>query len=151
MKTTSPYHDAEALEARLAARLAAGLSQRAAATPHDITERLRVAREQAVARARDARRATAVQPAAAPALVAGRSRGSLVLGGFGEGPAWWQRLASVLPLAVLVVGLLMIQQRMVTEQVEAAAEIDSVLLADDLPPDAYTDPGFGEYLKTPLP
>lgn len=149
MKPTSPTLDADALQARFGARLAAGLSERAAATPHDISERLRVAREQAVARARDARRAVAAQPAAV--VVAGSSRGSLVLGGFGEGPAWWQRVASVLPLAVLVAGLMMIQQRVLNEQVEAAAEIDAVLLADDLPPDAYSDPGFAEYLKTPQP
>lgn len=145
MKTTSLYHDAAALEARFAARLAAGLSERAGEVPHDIGERLRFAREQALARAREVR----VAPAAAPATpVLGGARGSLVLG---SGPAWWQRLASVLPLAVLVVGLMLIQQRVETEQVEAAAEIDSVLLADDLPPDAYSDPGFGEFLKTPQP
>ncbi len=151
MKPTSPTLDAEALEARFAARLAAGLSERAAATPHDISERLRVAREQAVTRAREARRAAAVPVTAPAVVVAGRSRGVVALGGFGGGPAWWQRVASVLPLAVLVVGLLMIQQRVVNEQVEAAAEIDSVLLADDLPPNAYSDPGFAEYLKTPAP
>jgi hypothetical protein len=30
-----------------------------------------------------------------------------------------------------------------------AAEIDSALLADDLPPKAYSDAGFVEFLKTP--
>jgi hypothetical protein len=57
----------------------------------------------------------------------------------------------VLPLIVLVAGLLLIQERMAFEQVEAAAEIDAVLLADDLPPEAYTDPGFGEFLKSSPP
>ena len=33
----------------------------------------------------------------------------------------------------------------------AAAEVDAALLADDLPPEAYTDPGFGEFLKAPPP
>lgn len=145
------YHDATALEQRFAARLAAGLSEQAGALPHDLSERLRVAREQAVVRAREARRAQ-VAPAAVPAAtVAGRSRGSLVMGGGNGSPAWWQRLASVLPLVVLVIGLLLIQHQVVTEQVQAAAEIDAVLLADDLPPDAYSDPGFAEYLKTPQP
>lgn len=145
------YHDAKALKQRFAARLAAGLSEQAAALPHDLSERLRVAREQAVVRAREARRAQ-VAPAAVPAAtVAGRARGSLVMGSGNGSPAWWQRLASVLPLVVLVIGLLLIQHQVVTEQVQAAAEIDAVLLADDLPPDAYSDPGFAEYLKTPQP
>ena len=29
------------------------------------------------------------------------------------------------------------------------AEIDAALLADDLPPKAYSDAGFAEFLKTP--
>jgi hypothetical protein len=144
MRLQNPYPDAQALEARFAARLAAGLSEQAAALPHDIGERLRVGREQALSRARDVRRSA---PAFAPAFV-GHAHGSAVLGG---PPAWWQRLASALPLAVLVGGLLLIQQGVVREQVRAAAEIDAVLLADDLPPDAYSDPGFAEYLKTPQP
>jgi len=69
MKPTTPYHDAEAIEMRFAARLAAGLSERAADVPHDIGERLRVAREQALARAREARRPA---PAAAPVIVGAR-------------------------------------------------------------------------------
>ena len=34
-------------------------------------------------------------------------------------------------------------------QVVAAAEIDAALLTDDLPPDAYSDPGFAEFLRSP--
>ena len=33
-------------------------------------------------------------------------------------------------------------------QISAAAEIDAALLSDDLPPEAYNDPGFVEFLKT---
>ncbi|MDE1948904.1 MAG: DUF3619 family protein [Burkholderiales bacterium] len=146
MTSTNIYQDREALEARLAFRLAAGLSEQASALPNDLSERLRVAREQAVARARASRSVVAV-PAAASAVV-GHSRGSAVLGG---APSPWQRLASVLPLVVLVAGLLLIHQWVAHEQVLAAVEIDSVLLADDLPPAAYTDPGFAEYLKSPPP
>ena len=36
-------------------------------------------------------------------------------------------------------------------EIRAAAEIDAALLADDLPPEAYGDPGFGAYLKQPEP
>lgn len=145
MTAPQTHHDLEALQSRLAARLAAGLSERSLALPHDVQERLRVAREQAVARARDVRQA---RTAAATPTVGVSASGAALLGGE---PAWWQRLASVVPLAVLVGGLLLIQQRVVHEQVQAAAEIDAVLLADDLPPDAYSDPGFVEYLKSPQP
>jgi len=29
--------------------------------------------------------------------------------------------------------------------------VDAVLLTDQLPPAAYSDPGFGEYLRSPPP
>jgi len=143
MRINTPYQDAQALQARLATRLAAALGEELDSLPHDIGERLRIAREQAVSRAREVRsqqRAGAV----APAVVAvGASTAAL------GGPSlWWRRLAAVLPLLVLLGGLALIADRTTHEQVRAAAEIDSVLLADDLPPAAYSDPGFAEYLKT---
>jgi len=69
----------------------------------------------------------------------------------GKGAPWWQRALGVLPLVLLVSGLVLIQQWSAHEQMMAAADIDAVLLADDLPPAAYTDPGFGEYLRTATP
>jgi hypothetical protein len=56
-------------------------------------------------------------------------------------------MAAVLPLLVLVLGLIAIQRYAKIEQVEAATEIDMQLLTDDLPPDAYADPGFKEFLS----
>lgn len=146
MKNKTPYSGfgIEAMQSRLAARLVAGLGEQAAALPHDISERLRVAREQALLRARELRLKS---PVAAP-IVAGVSGGALRLGG--PSP-WWQRMASALPLLVLLAGLLLIDQFSVREQMLAAADIDTVLLADDLPPAAYTDPGFGEFLRSPQP
>lgn len=142
MTKTRLSQDAEALELRFATRLAAGLTECAAGTPHDITERLRFAREKALARARESRRASVA------AAVVGSGHGAAVLGG---PQVWWQRAASMLPLLVLAAGLLLISERVAEEQVLAAAEIDAVLLADDLPPEAYSDPGFAEFLKTPQP
>ena len=49
----------------------------------------------------------------------------------------------------LIAGLLLIQQWQTDDQISAAAEIDAALLADDLPPVAYSDAGFAEFLKTP--
>jgi hypothetical protein len=52
---------------------------------------------------------------------------------------------------VLVGGFYLIGQVHQSQQIHAAAEVDAVLLADELPPAAYTDPGFAEYLKRTLP
>ena len=65
------------------------------------------------------------------------------------GGGWWSRLGVALPAVALLAGLLLIQQSHIDEQISAAAEIDAALLADDVPPNAYSDPGFVEFLKTP--
>ena len=130
----------QALEARFALRVTSALSD--LEIDHGVGERLRVAREQAVARARQARASEATATFVRP--VGG---GSLAL----HGTPWWTRLASGLPLIVLALGLMMIERIDNREQIQAAAEIDAVLLADELPPRAYSDPGFGEFLKQPAP
>lgn len=141
--------DQQAIEARVAARLGAGLSELAQQLPHDIGERLRFAREQALARALEVRR-LAPQPRTAPEVaIVGMTSGGLAL--MGGGAPWWQRAAALLPLLALVAGLLLIQRQGELEQVRAAAEVDTLLLSDDLPPDAYTDPGFAEFLREPTP
>jgi len=48
----------------------------------------------------------------------------------------------------LVGGLIAIQDWHGSNEISAAAEIDASLLADDLPPSAYSDPGFVEFLKS---
>ena len=140
--TTSHRTDSRAVEARLGNRLASVLS--AQALSHDVGERLRVAREQALSRAREVRRAVPAAAAAGVSVVAVSARGAAVLGGF---VPWWQRAVSVLPLIVLVAGLVAIDQFSMREQVMTAADIDAQLLSDDLPPAAYSDPGFAEFLR----
>jgi hypothetical protein len=129
------------MEARLGTRLAVALSSQAECLPHDVSERLRFSRERAIAAGR-ATRALVSAPVAAPAAV---SVGRGTLAGF---VPWWQRAASAVPLVLLVVGLLMIDHWSMREQVVAAAEFDAQLLADDLPPAAFSDPGFAEFLRT---
>jgi hypothetical protein len=135
-----PTHHREALEARVALRITGRLTQRADDLPHDISERLRVARLRAVDRARELRKLSA-----APA-VQRQGNGTLIMA---RPPSWWLRLASVVPLALLVVGFVVIQRTYLDQQIRAAAEIDEALLTDDLPPQAYGDPGFAEFLKSP--
>jgi len=130
----------DALEARVGYRLAGRLSERAESLDDDITERLRFARNKALERAQAARAASSAS------VVSVGPSGAGVLGG---GGGWWIRLGSVLPLIALAAGLLLIQHLHTEAQIAAAAEIDAELLADDLPPAAYSDAGFVEFLKTP--
>jgi hypothetical protein len=52
-----------------------------------------------------------------------------------------------LPLITLVVGLVAINVIQNDNRANEVAEVDAALLTDDLPPSAYTDPGFLQYLK----
>jgi Protein of unknown function (DUF3619) len=129
------------VETRLGARLASALSMQLDSAPHDISERLRFAREQALVRARAVRAATP-----SGTVVSGvTDQGSLLLNDF---VPWWQRAASFVPLVLLVLGLVAIDQWSAHEQVLAVADFDAQLLADDLPPAAYSDPGFAEFLRS---
>jgi hypothetical protein len=137
--------DPEALQARFALRVAARLDERVGHLGPDVAERLRFAREQALEKARAAR-------AAVKAVDAQRHVGGATLawtGGPGDASSLWVKVGSVLPLIVLVAGLILIQQWNVRAQIDAAAEIDAALLSDTLPPSAYSDPGFAEFLNTP--
>ena len=133
---------AEALQTRFALRVAFRLTERSADLGPELTERLRFVREKALERARSTH---GVQPAAA---VVGVARGGVaVLGQIGAG--WWLKAASVLPVFALAAGLFLIQRWQDDKQISTAAEVDAALLADDLPPRAYSDVGFTEFLKTP--
>ena len=132
--------DLDSLEARFAMRVSARLNEQAQAISPDISERLRFAREQALARA------SAVRQAAAAQSAFGGSGGSAILGG---GGGWWIKAGSWLPLLALVGGLLLIDRMETNEQISVAAEVDAALLSDALPPTAYSDAGFVEFLKTP--
>jgi hypothetical protein len=136
--------DVMALEARFGLRIAARLSDRADDLPHDITERLRSAREQALAKARPrlaAARATS-------GAVSGSGTATLADGGPGD--SWWWRLSSLAPLALLIAGLVLVHEFHRSEEILAVAEVDAALLTDAVPPSAYADPGFAEFLKAPL-
>lgn len=132
----------EALQARFAVRVASRLTQQADRLPPDVAERLRFARERAIGQALRTERPPEV--ASLPLALGGPA---LALR---DGPSdpWWLKLASLLPLLVLLAGLIVIQQWHTRAQISAAAEIDALLLADDLPPSAYSDPGFVEFLRS---
>ncbi len=108
--------------------------------PHDISERLRAARNRAIS----------VRLTYQPSLQVS-VRGGLGMLHFGdEGLNLWSRMASFLPLVALVAGLALIQNILDDNRASELAEVDSAMLSDDLPPSAYADPGFLQFLKAPL-
>lgn len=128
----------EALAARFALRVCAQLPGDGG-LPHGVAERLGAARAQAL-QAAGARLAPAARPQWRPALAGGA-------GTHGTGGGGWWKLASALPLLVLLAGMGAIAWWEQNERADAAAEVDAALLADYVPPDAYADPGFAEFLR----
>ncbi len=124
---------------RIAARLSSGNTE----LPHDISERLRVARQQAVTNRKRSQLASSTKAAT---IVYG-SGGSASMSFDDEGLNLWNRLASFLPLIALVVGLISIAVIQNDLRATELAEVDSALLVDDLPPAAYADAGFAQFLK----
>lgn len=125
---------------RVTARLTAGNDE----LPYDISERLRAARVQALAKRKLA--APVRQERTAPAVV--RNGRTAALGWGGEGGNWWRALVSAVPLTALLVGLVVVNISQDEYGANEVAEVDAALLTDDLPPSAYADPGFVQYLKT---
>ncbi|MBM3397218.1 MAG: DUF3619 family protein [Betaproteobacteria bacterium] len=109
---------------------------------HDIRERLRVARLNALA--------TRPEPVKLLNYRTALQTSGSSQTGQDEGLNLWRFLVSALPVVGLVLGLVLVQV-IQQEWVESdLASIDSALLLDDLPPDAYTDPGFLQFLKVQL-
>jgi hypothetical protein len=131
----------DAMESRFARSIAACLTESSERVAPDVAERLRFAREKAVESARSRRGGEVVQGV-------GRTASGAAVLGFSRSP-WWLRFASVLPLFALVGGLALIQDWQARSQISVAAEVDEALLGDDLPINAYRDPGFSEFLKAP--
>lgn len=127
-------------EDRFAYQVTARLSEGANDLSHDISERLRISRMQALAH----RKMVVMRAATAVASQGGAA--SLTFGN--DNPGWWTRFASALPLVALVAGLLTIYVVQNDNRADELAEVDSALLTDDLPTAAYTDPGFVEFLKS---
>ncbi len=107
---------------------------------HDISERLRIARQQALAQRKVA---VVSQSQAADGVFSSGS--SAVLGGDQFG--WFNRVLGAVPLIALAAGLILININANNDRASELAEVDTQLLTDDLPPSAHTDAGFAQYLK----
>ena len=123
---TAPHPSNDAAADLFARRVAARMTQGTEDLPYDISERLRAARMQALAK---------------------RSGSTAILGRGGDG-GWWNALVSAIPLMALVIGLFAINAAQDENGLNEVAEVDAALLTDDLPPEAYADPGFMQFLKT---
>jgi hypothetical protein len=138
--TTIQATQPEGLQDRFGRRVAARLDKGMAELPYGVTERLRAARVQAVARRKpaDMRSASGVNS----------SGGAATLSYGDGGPSLWNQIASALPLLALVAGLVLIHAVQNEYRAHEVAEVDAALLTDDLPPSAYADPGFIQFLKS---
>ena len=133
--------NSQPLEREFARRVVARLGGREPQVHPHIERRLSASRWQAVEAATRTRRLKTMATAASLAATMGTSNLT----------PWWARFASFLPALALTLGLIAIDQLNLMQRIEAAAEIDAALLADDLPPAAYADPGFAEFMKQPRP
>ena len=129
-----------ATESDLGRAIASRLDAGAQTLPHEISERLKSARMLALDKRRQA------QALLATTVVATGGSAVLQLGaGFGESK--WRFLGAWLPLFALVAGLVCIDYVQDTFRAQELADVDAELLIDDLPPAAFTDPGFAQFLN----
>ena len=137
MTNSSRYQNMVAQD-RFGLLVAARLSDAADELPYEVSERLRAARMRALSQ-----RKVGVRLASSVT----RSGAAAALTFYGDHLSWWDRVAAVAPLLALVLGLVTINVIQSDTRASEIAEIDAALLTDDLPPTAYTDPGFTQFVK----
>ena len=137
--TNSQLYQNLVAQDRFGLQVAARLSDAADELPYDISERLRAARTRALSQRRSA---------AQTASSVTRSGAAATLTFGTEHLNWWDRVAAAAPLLALVLGLVAINVIQNDKRANEIAEIDAALLTDDLPPAAYADPGFTQFLKS---
>lgn len=128
------------LQDRVGRLIASRLNESADKLPHEVSQRLKAARMQALGK----RKVVNTQ------LVTGVSANgvSAALHLDNEPLSLWSRLGSLIPLLALVAGLFAIGVMQDQNRANEIAEVDAELLTDELPPAAYTDPGFLRFLSS---
>lgn len=134
--TDSLQKRADILQDRFALKTVSYLSAGASNLPYEISERLRAARAQAISSRKIAKIASS-----------GSIASAALTWGADDGLSWWARIGSVVPLIALVAGLLVINSIQNDNRAQEVAEVDMALLTDELPPTAFADPGFVQFLK----
>ena len=138
--TNSLQNRADILQKRFALKAASYLTAGTVDLPYEISERLRAARAQAVSNRKIALTQTA-------GSLVNIGSGAALTWGSNDGLNWWSRIGSVVPLIALDVCQLTIKYVQSDNRAREVAEVDSALLTDDLPPAAFADPGFVQFLK----
>ena len=131
LNKTKSYEDA------FGAAVAVRLSDSVDTIPHDVSERLKAARMLAAAK----RKVVKLEAASAVSI------SGVTAALQGNDHPFWGRLASLLPLLALVLGLIVIGFIQDELRANDLATVDTEILTDELPPEAYTDPGFAQFLR----
>lgn len=119
------------------------LNQGAEQLPHDISQRLKAARSLALEKRRQSLAAVQVWQTQTQGTTA-----SLTLSG-GPSNFWrWVRPfgATVAFLLVMATWVAMDQWK-ANDYAQEVADVDTQILTGELPPSAYTDPGFAQFLR----
>lgn len=125
-------------EQQFASQIRRALDESSGKLPYRVTHRLGIARESALARME-------------PGVAMAESARLAAAGGTGvewESPGRaWRITGMVLPFLILIAGLVSIAAYDVTETAQELADVDAAVLTDDVPIAAYTDRGFGVFIK----
>lgn len=148
---TTPSHPTEFAAEQFARKVTSHLSAGTTSLPYVVTERLRASRVQALsARKRSSTPLRTMQTDAGTSILGNLHEGTLSLGGTGSQdntPLWVRRLLTALPLVALLGALAFIGADQDNRATVDVAEVDAQLLTSELPPAAFTDPGFQQYLQ----
>ena len=149
---TTPSHPNEMAAEHFARKVTARLSQGSAELPYVVTERLRASRMQALgARKRVGSPLHALHTENASSIAGAYTDGTLAMGqhpGQDNTPLWVRRLLTALPLLALAAGLAFIGVEHDSRITVDVADVDAALLTSELPPAAYMDAGFQQYLQS---
>lgn len=128
-----------AKEINFAYRVRHALNENLEQIPPATTNRLASARQLALSRKKPdaARRAFVPRPVAA----SGESDGF-----FSRPFSWLSRMSVALPVVIVFVGLVGMYQAEKRQHISELADIDAMVLSDELPLNAYLDHGFNAYL-----
>ena len=125
---------------RFALRTVAYLASDTTDLSHRITERLRAARVQAIAARKIVKTHTAIE-------VSLQGNIASVIWGSENSSRKWSGIACIVSIVVLVIGLVLIHSVQGDNRAQDLADVDVALLTDALPPAAFSDPGFVQFLK----
>lgn len=109
--------------------------------PANTDERLAAARKFAVTRKK--KEAKAFVPVFATRLAGAFSPSNL----FNKRLSWLNRMGMALPVLVLTIGLIGMYHYEEQQRINETADIDALVLSDELPLSAYLDHGFSAFLN----